>query len=96
MLAYHYSFEWDERKNKENQNKHGVSFEEAQGAFLDQKRLIYKDVDHSSMYETRYYCIGEVNKKICTVRFTFRNNIIRIYGAGFWRKERRLYETRKK
>jgi uncharacterized DUF497 family protein len=27
-------FEWDERKNRENQRKHGVSFEEAQTVFF--------------------------------------------------------------
>jgi len=33
-------FEWDETKNKENQRKHGVTFYEAQYAFLDTNRII--------------------------------------------------------
>lgn len=34
------SFEWDEQKNRENQAKHGVSFEEAQAVFIDPDLLI--------------------------------------------------------
>lgn len=45
------SFEWDEDKNRENQAKHGVSFEEAQHAFRDPQRLILTDVFHSSREE---------------------------------------------
>jgi uncharacterized DUF497 family protein len=33
-------FEWDEAKDRVNQQKHGVSFYEAQFAFLDAKRVI--------------------------------------------------------
>ena len=36
-------FEWDEVKDLVNQQKHGVSFYEAQFAFLDKKRVIAKD-----------------------------------------------------
>ena len=52
-------FDWDERKNHENQRKHGVSFELAQLAFADSKRVIAEDLDHSHS-EMRYYCIGWV------------------------------------
>ncbi len=40
-------FEWDERKNRENQRKHKVSFEEAQTVFLDENAIRYFDPDHS-------------------------------------------------
>ena len=89
-------FEWDEQKNQENIEKHKVSFQVAQHTFLDPNRLIYKDVTHSTKSESRYYCIGTVNNEICTVRFTYRNNKIRIFGAGYWRKERKIYEKTKK
>ncbi len=85
--------EWDEKKNKENQNKHGVSFEIAQYAFADAKRIIAEDLSHSDK-EKRYYCFGKVNDGIITVRFTFRKNIIRIYGAGYWRKGKKIYEDK--
>jgi len=84
-------FEWDEGKDKENQAKHHVPFALAQYAFLDPHRLIVEDVDHSTE-ENRYYCIGRVDEGILTVRFTYRGNVIRIYGAGYWRKGRKLYE----
>ena len=38
------SFEWNEAKNLENQEKHGVSFFEAQHAFLDANRVIAEDI----------------------------------------------------
>jgi uncharacterized DUF497 family protein len=37
------AFEWDEEKDLDNIEKHHVSFETAQGAFFDQKRIIIKD-----------------------------------------------------
>jgi uncharacterized protein len=88
------SFEWDETKNQENQRKHGISFAIAQHAFADPNRIIYEDLDHSLPEETRYYCLGKIGDQVCTVRFTYREGQIRIFGAGFWRKERRIYEQR--
>ena len=38
-----YSFEWDEKKNKTNINKHGVSFEEAQTVFFDENAILFDD-----------------------------------------------------
>lgn len=89
------NFEWDEEKDRENQEKHKVSFIEAQQAFLDPHRVIVEDMTHSSE-EDRYYCIGLVDENIMTVRFTYRGNTIRIYGAGYWRKGRKIYEDQNK
>ena len=47
-------FEWDEAKDLANNRKHGISFHEAQHAFLDKKRFIAEDLNHSSR-ESRYY-----------------------------------------
>jgi hypothetical protein len=87
------NFEWNESKNLENQQKHGVSFFEAQHAFLDTKRIIAKDTTHSQD-EQRYYCFGlnEEKNGILTVRFTYRSGSIRIFGAGYWRKGKKIYE----
>ena len=85
------SFEWDEGKNAENENKHNVSFEDAQFAFFDRNRVIAKDVGHSQI-EKRYYCFGIVGDGVLTVRFTYRGEKIRIFGAGYWRKGRDVYE----
>ena len=84
-------FEWDENKNQINRQKHGVSFEQARKAFFDPMRLIVEDVSHS-IEEQRYFCIGEVEGGIMTVRFTYRRNIIRIFGAGYWTKGKKRYE----
>jgi len=84
-------FEWDEEKDRENQKKHSVSFSLAQHAFLDTHRIIVEEKEHSTE-ENRYYCIGRVGEGVMTVRFTYRGNIIRIYGAGYWRKGRKVYE----
>ena len=88
-------FEWDEEKDRENQLKHGISFTVAQQAFVDPHRVIAEDISHSSD-EDRYYCMGQVNEGILTVRFTYRNGVIRIYGAGYWRKGKKIYETKNK
>ena len=85
------SFEWDSEKDLINQGKHGVSFATAQYAFADPKRVIAEDLSHSDS-EKRYYCFGKVEGEIMTVRFTYRQRIIRIFGAGYWRKGKRIYE----
>jgi uncharacterized protein len=40
-------FEWDPRKAKENQKKHGVSFDEAVTVFYDPFSATFDDPDHS-------------------------------------------------
>ncbi|MCZ7609595.1 MAG: BrnT family toxin [Ignavibacterium sp.] len=89
------TFEWNEDKNRINRKKHNISFEEAQYAFSDTKRIIAKDLEHSES-EERYYCFGRIGENIVTVRFTYRNNKIRIIGAGYWRKGKLIYEKANK
>lgn len=89
------NFEWDEMKEAENIKKHAVDFYLAQEAFFDPRRVIAKDLEHS-LIEERYYCIGKVSEGILTVRFTWRNKAIRIIGAGYWRKGKRIYEKENK
>ena len=90
-----FSFEWNEEKNKVNIEKHHISFYEAQKAFLDLNRVMLKDLNHSND-ENRYFCLGKVEEHIVTVRFTIRNNCIRIFGAGYWRKGEKIYEKENK
>ncbi len=85
-------FEWDESKDVENQEKHGVSFGSAQHAFSDPRRVIAKDLTHSAL-EERFYCYGKVGGGIMTVRFTYRKDKVRIIGAGYWRKGKKIYES---
>ena len=51
------SFSWDEKKNKANQKKHGVSFEEAKTVFFDEDAIEYPDPDHSDD-EDRFLMVG--------------------------------------
>ena len=50
-------FVWDEAKNHANQQKHGVAFEKAQTAFLDENAHVYFDPDHSDA-EDRFILLG--------------------------------------
>jgi len=85
------SFDWDQRKDADNQVKHGVPFVLAQYAFADPRRVIAEDTRHSTK-EQRYFCFGRVGDGILTVRFTYRLGVIRIFGAGYWRKGKAIYE----
>jgi hypothetical protein len=51
---------------------------------------------HYSQEEQRFYCLGRVTEGILSVRFTYRNRQIRIIGAGYWRKGKRIYEKQNK
>lgn len=86
------TFEWDSAKDLSNQEKHGIAFVRAQYAFADPYRVILEDVTHSTEEEKRFYCLGEVDGGILTVRFTYRDDRIRIFGAGYWRKGKQIYE----
>jgi uncharacterized protein len=66
------AFEWDQKKNELNISKHGVSFYEAQQAFLDPNRIIAEDIEHS-LKEKRYYCFGQVDGEVMTVRFVYKD-----------------------
>ncbi len=89
------TFEWNTAKEKINIEKHGVSFLQAQHAFLDTNRVIAEDITHS-LIEKRYYCFGMVKGQVMTVRFTYRDQKIRIIGAGYWRQGKKTYEKNKK
>lgn len=86
-------FEWDWDKDRQNQAKHGVSFDSARLAFLDRDRVLMEDEGHSSE-EARFFCVGRIRDGILAVRFTYRGDRIRIIGAGYWRKWRILYEKK--
>ena len=58
---------------------------------LDPSRVIAEDLSHSSG-EKRYYCFGRIEGGVLTVRFTYRDDVIRIFGAGYWRRGKAIYE----
>ncbi len=70
MDRYVGSFVWDVKKESANLRKHGVHFEIAARAFKDPARKIYRDEKHTEV-EERLFCIGKVEGRILTVRFTY-------------------------
>ena len=84
-------FEWDPDKDVANIGKHGISFAKAQLAFADERGVLAEDIAHSDS-EAGYYWFGRIEEGIVTVRFTMREQAVRILGAGFWRKGRVIYE----
>jgi uncharacterized DUF497 family protein len=76
-------FEWDEKKNVSNRRKHGVSFEEARTAFLDDNARVIPDTDHSES-EERFVLIGlSVSLRVLVVCHCYRqgDEVIRIVSA---------------
>lgn len=87
-------FEWDVSKASVNRKRHGVSFEEAQSAFLDDNALLIDDPDHSVL-ELRFLLLG-VSSRLRTLVVCHctrqRGNVIRIISARkASRSERTLY-----
>ena len=77
------SFAWDESKNRENQRKHDVSFEEAQTVFFDESAMEFFDSGHSRD-EDRFLLLGQsFNLRTLMVCHCFRHKdeIIRIISA---------------
>ena len=88
------SFSWDDQKNKANQKKHRVSFEEAQTVFFDEHAIEYDDPDHSES-EDRHLMLGHSYRvRVLVVSYTLRKNDkeIRIISARkATKKEQRAY-----
>ena len=90
-------YEWDEEKNKLNQQKHGVSFEEAREVFEDALQISKLD-KRFSYFEERWITIGATAKyKILVVANLFFTDdgeeIVRIISARKANKsERESYE----
>jgi uncharacterized protein len=75
--------EWDEKKNAANRRKHGVSFEEARTAFLDDNARVIPDPDHSEG-EDRFVLIGlSISLRVLVVCHCYRQTeeIVRIISA---------------
>lgn len=83
-------FEWDEAKARANERKHGVSFVEAMGAFLDEHAFTAPDKDEPE----RFILIGMSRQaRLLFVVSAERHERIRIISA---RKaspaQRKVYE----
>lgn len=87
-------FEWDDEKARANEQKHGVSFEEAQTVFFDEHALLYDDPDHSDD-EDRFLLLGpSARLRVLVVVHCYRESdeVIRMISARrATRRERRAY-----
>lgn len=76
-------FEWDEKKNSANRRKHGISFEEAKTAFLDDNARVISDPEHSED-EERFVLLGlSISLRVLVVCHCYRRSgeVIRIISA---------------
>ncbi len=76
-------FEWDPRKSRANKAKHGVAFEEARTAVLDEHARVIPDPEHSEA-EERFVLMGlSVQLRVLVVCHCYRedDNVIRIISA---------------
>jgi uncharacterized DUF497 family protein len=87
-------FEWDDRKDRANRKKHGVSFAEARSAFLDENARVLPDPEHSEE-EERFVLLGlSTSLRILVVCHCYRqkDEVIRIISARKAdREEQRQY-----
>jgi uncharacterized protein len=82
------NFEWDERKNEINKDKHGIDFDEATEVFYEP--LVLHQSDRND--EERWIATGYSNNRLITVVFAWRGDAIRIISARRARKnEERAY-----
>jgi uncharacterized DUF497 family protein len=88
------SFSWDARKSAANQNKHKVSFEEAQSVFFDEHAIEYYDPDHSES-EDRFLMLGlshQVRSSVVSYALRKVGTEIRIISARkATKKEQKAY-----
>ncbi len=85
-------FEWDERKNRKNKNKHGIDFETAMELWNDKNRI---EIQTPFPIENRSILIGKIDKKLWSAIFTLRSNAIRIISVRRARKkEAKFYEQK--
>ena len=77
------TFKWDEKKDRVNQKKHGVSFEETITVFSDENARIIADPDHSES-EDRFVLLGlSILLRTLVVCHCYREreSVIRIVSA---------------
>jgi uncharacterized DUF497 family protein len=86
-------FEWDPKKAEANEQKHGVSFQEAATAFGDPLAITFTDPDHS-VNEERYVTFGLSRfDRLLVISHADRGLRVRIISARpMTRQERRIYE----
>jgi uncharacterized DUF497 family protein len=88
-------FEWDPRKDLENQRKHGVSFAEARSVFFDEQAVQFFDDAHANK-EERFIMLGMSGRlRILVVCHCEREagQVLRIISARRATRSERQYYT---
>lgn len=80
------NLQWDEEKNRINESKHKMSFEQASEVFNDDNRLQFA-TDRNG--ERRYITVGKAYKVIITVVYTIRDFAYHLISARTARKDER-------
>jgi uncharacterized protein len=86
-------FEWDLRKAAANLERHGVSFEDAQSVFTDERARLIDDPDHSED-EDRFLLLGlSSSLRLLVVAHCYRaeGNVIRIISARKATRQEQAY-----
>jgi len=84
-------FEFDKRKSKINQKKHGINFTEAQALWDDPDRI---EIPAKTIDEDRFLIIGKISEKYWSTIITYRNEKVRIISARRSRREEiEIYES---
>ena len=76
-------FAWDSKKASGNLAKHGVSFAEAQGVFMDGDARLIDDPDHSE-FERRFVLLGYSLQTRCLIVnhcYSDDDSVIRLISA---------------
>jgi uncharacterized DUF497 family protein len=86
-------FEWDVGNEAKSQDKHAVGCNEAEQVFLNAPLKVLFDPAHSET-EPRFHAFGQTDaRRLLTVAFTVRGDLIRVISARpMSRKERKFYE----
>ena len=79
-----YTFEFDERKNQANPEKHGIGFIDAQKLWTDPD---FVEIPAKTSDEPRFLIIGRISGKHWSAIVTPRGDKIRIISARRSRKE---------
>jgi uncharacterized DUF497 family protein len=67
--------EWDERKNRLNQKKHGIAFSLGARVFADECRILEKDRIDEETGEQRWHAIGRIGSAAIYI-------VVHVYRGG--------------
>lgn len=87
------AFEWNEKKNKTNIQKHGIDFKDVTKSF--EEPMLVRPDDRKDYGEKRTIALAKINDLITVVAYTKRGKNIRLISARKAnKKERRIYRER--